>query len=77
LKEPALLVRNTVSGVTVDLPVEKTLGHAWFSRFYVPVDKPKNEVLAQPYEVEDGERKPLATKVTAKADTATQKPEDK
>ena len=57
-----MLVRNTVSGVVVDLAPEKSIGHPWFSKFYVPVDKPKNEVLAPPYKVEDGERKPIETK---------------
>lgn len=62
------LVRNTVSGVVVDLPYEKTLGHPWFSQFYVPADKPKNEVLAKPFKVnEDGEREPLDEKVETDA----------
>lgn len=57
-----MLVRNTVSGEVRDLPAEKTLGHPWFSQFYVPVTKPKNEVLAQPYKVdENGEREILPT----------------
>ena len=61
-----MLVRNTVSGVVVDLPAEKSIGHPWFGRFYKPVEKPKNEVLAPPHEVdEDGERKPLEVKATA------------
>lgn len=52
-----MLVKNTVSGEVRDLPAEKTLGHPWFSQFYVPVTKNKNEVLAQPYEIVDGERR--------------------
>lgn len=56
-------MKNTVSGVVVDLPAEKTLGHPWFSKFYTPVTKAKNEVLAPPYQVNDeGEREPLETK---------------
>lgn len=51
-----MLVRNTVSGVVVDIPAEKALGHGWFGQFYVPAEKNKNEVLAPAYKVVDGER---------------------
>lgn len=47
--------------MVVDLPAEKTIGHAWYGRFYKPVTTAKPEVLSQPHEVdENGDRKPLS-----------------
>jgi hypothetical protein len=55
-----MLVKHTISGVVEDIPPEKSIGHPWFGQFYVPVTKPKNEVLAKPYKVgENGEREPV------------------
>jgi len=58
-----IYVRNTVSGVTEALTVDEAahiLSHEHFKKFHVVVDKPKDEVLAQPYQVdEDGNRAPI------------------
>lgn len=55
-----IYVRNTVSGVTEALTPDEAafrLDHLWFKKFHVIVDGPKDEVLSQPYWVdEDGER---------------------
>jgi hypothetical protein len=61
--ESFIYVRNTASGVTEALTVDEAahrLSHAWFKKFHVVVDKPKDEVLAQPYQVDDdGNRIPI------------------
>lgn len=49
------LVRNTVSGVVVDLPYDKSIGHPWFGQWYTIAEKDKNEVLAPPRKVVEGE----------------------
>ena len=58
-----IYVRNTVSGVTEALTVDEAahiLSHEHFKKFHVVVDKPKDEVLAQPYQVDgDGNRTPI------------------
>lgn len=55
-----IYVRNTVSGVTEALDPDEAahrLTHDWFKKFHIVVDGPKDEVLSQPYWVdEDGER---------------------
>jgi len=53
-----VLARNTVSGVVAEI-AERLLAHPVFGKVYVRVDKAKNEVLAPPYTVEDGERVPV------------------
>lgn len=61
--ESFVYVRNTVSGVTEALNVDEAahrLSHAWFKQFHTVVDKPKDEVLAQPYQIDDdGNRIPI------------------
>lgn len=57
-KSKLVLVRHTISGVAAEIP-ERMLAHPHFSKFYVRVDKKKDEVLAAPYTIEDGERTPL------------------
>lgn len=59
-KPKLVLARNTVSGVVAEIS-ERYLAHPHFSKFYVRVDKKKDEVLAPPYTIEDGERKALET----------------
>lgn len=64
-----ILLRNTVSGVTS--PFEETyarrlLADPHFGKINVEVKSEKPEVLSEPYEVEDGERKPLPKAPTKK-----------
>lgn len=63
MTESFIYVRNTVSGVTEALTPDEAadiLAHGWFKQFHTVVDKPKDEVLAQPYQVdEDGNRIPI------------------
>jgi hypothetical protein len=60
MSDSFIYVRNTVSGVTEALDPDEAahrLTHDWFKKFNVVVDGPKDEVLSQPYWVdEDGER---------------------
>jgi hypothetical protein len=72
MSESFVYVRNTVSGVTEALDVDEAahrLSHDWFKQFHTVVDKPKDEVLSQPYQVDDdGNRIPIgapAEKVSA------------
>jgi len=56
-------VRNTVSGVTIAQTAEEAahiLAHEQFKKYHILVDSPKDEVLAQPYWVDDdGTRHPI------------------
>lgn len=57
-------LKNTVSGVVTEhtsAQAKRYLAHAIFGRNLIQVNSKKNEVLAQPYTIEDGERKPIAT----------------
>lgn len=60
---PTIYLKNTVSGVVSEFDratAERYLEHPDYSQFLVVVDSPKNEVLAQPYTLdEDGERVPV------------------
>lgn len=64
-KPKLVLARNTVSGAVAEIS-ERNLAHPHFSKFYVRVDKKKDEVLAAPYTIEDGERVPLESDAPTK-----------
>lgn len=61
---PTIYLKNTVSGVVSEFDratAERYLEHPDYAKILVVVDSPKNEVLAQPYTLdEDGERVPVA-----------------
>lgn len=62
MSAPYKYLRNTISGVTMtvtDKEAEKYLSHPVFSNHMVEVDTPKDEVLTEPYTIDDGERKPV------------------
>lgn len=56
-------VRNTASGVTIAQTAEEAahiLAHPHLKKFHVIVDSPKDEVLSQPYWIDDdGNRHPI------------------
>lgn len=60
---PTIYLKNTVSGVVSEFDratAERYLEHPDYAQILVVVDSPKNEVLAQPYTLdEDGERVPV------------------
>jgi hypothetical protein len=63
MSNPYRYLKNTNSGVVSefdDETAERYLKHPLYKHFLVEVESPKNEVLSQPYEVDDdGERKSI------------------
>ena len=59
MSNPYRYLKNTNSGVVSEFD-DETAEHPLYKHFLVEVESPKNEVLSQPYEVDDdGERKSI------------------